>query len=374
MKPLILTLMAAVAAGSGLGQPTTPPDKPDKPPLLADGDLPQMRPHLVKMFPFTLEGPNLKIDRTTWGTAPADDPRLARFGQAHPIEGPFKQIQTAAGAGGGGMSISNQERRITFSGGKLGGLLHTRGDNVRLVTLEEVGQPQRTLEFSEDGQGGFHVQIKHPDGDLLLLHQSRKGAFRAVAFLGRQTFAGQGESFAAFFREHRAVMDADILPVLEQFGIQLILSSRSLAVRRAVLAQLLRTPEALQEGKKLLADLDSEQFDDRKKATQLLNDRFEMYQDLIRERLEDKSISLEVRTRLKNLVAEHADAQRASQTVALLELTKDPAYLVSLLDQAAAPEAAKVIGVLEKITGQKLGADPAAWKEWASKNLKGPPR
>ena len=372
MRPWALVLAAAAAAAvSGFAQEGSPPDKEGKSPLLAEGDLPQVRQLLEKLIPFTFEGQNLKIDRKSWGTVPAD-PKLARFGQPHPLEGPFAQIQAAAQAGGSGMSISNQDRRIDFSG-KLSGNLHTRGEVVRRLALEEAGKPQRTLEFGEDGQGGFHVQIKHPDGDLILLHQGRKGTFRAVAFLGGRTFAGQGESFVAFFRQHRPVMEADILPVLQHFGVQPFLPPQSPDVRKVVLAQLLRTPETLQEGKKLLDELDSEKFEAREKATRLLNERFALYQGLIRERLQEKALPLEVRTRLKNLVAEHPDAQRASQTVAVLNLPQDAAYVVSLLDHVAAPDAARVISALEKLTGQKLGSDPAAWKEWAKKNRKEPP-
>src|SRR5262249_32300840 len=222
----------------------------------------QVQGLLEPVFRFTFDGPRLKVDRKSWESVPLPGARVGGLEQAHPLEGILWQIQSATGGGGGTTSVSGPSRNVQRSGTKLWGGLHTRGDHVRLV-LEEQGGPQRTPEFHDDGKGGLLLLLTNPGGDLVLLRQSPTGTFAATALVGGRTFAGQGESFVAFFRKHRAEVEADILPVLGHFGIRPVPSPHTPGVRKAVLAPLLRTPESLAEGKKLLADLDNAKFEVR---------------------------------------------------------------------------------------------------------------
>src|SRR5262249_49561926 len=193
--------------------------------------------------------------------------------------------------------------------------------------------PQRTLEFADDGQGGMRFQVLHPDGDVIWLKQDRKGTVVAVAMTGGQLFAAEAESFVAFLRQHRERMDTQFLPVLQHYGIQPVPPLQTPQVRQAVLAQLLRSPATLAEGKRLLVSLDSTKFVERETAMKKLSEQFENYKDLIEEQLRNKSSSLEVQNRLQKIVAEHGDSVRISQMVAALELVKDARFLVSLPDQ-----------------------------------------
>jgi hypothetical protein len=52
-----------------------------------------------------------------------------------------------------------------------------------------------------------------------------------------------------------------------------------------------------------------------------------------------------------------------------LQLYRDLKFLISLLDHVAQEQASPIVRELERATGQKLGADAAAWKDWATKNL-----
>jgi hypothetical protein len=275
------------------------------------------------------------------------------------------------GPSGGGTSITGPERvrNLRFSSAKLNGNLHIHGEAVRMI-LHEAQPPRRTLEFSDDGQGGFRLEVLHPDGEMVLLHQMRQGRFAAFALVSGQLFAGQGESFPAFCRQHRAGLNAQILPALEQFGVAPILSPHTPRVRKAVLALLARSPETLAEGQRLLADLDSEKFAVREKSSQVLSDRFELYRDLIEAKLGDKEISLEVRNRLQKILAQQVESPKVHQTVTALNLLQDVRYLASLLDHAASEDLPGLLRQLEKATHQKLGLDPATWREWVKKNVK----
>jgi hypothetical protein len=156
--------------------------------------------------------------------------------------------------------------------------------------------------------------------------------------------------------------------VLQSLAIRLIPSPATPEMKKAVLALLARTPQTLDEGKKLLADLDSEKFPVRDKASKALNERFEIYKDLIEEKLKNSSISQEAASRLHKIMSAHPDAQKVSQTIAALDLMRDPVYLIGLLDEAAPAERSKVVSQLESVTGQRLGEDAAAWKRWLSEN------
>jgi hypothetical protein len=355
----------------GFAQEANPPVPPAKSPLLGEGVLQQVRRPLEQIFQFKIAGATLKADRQSWGTAVKEADKAAvrgPRGSEHPIEAIFGKIQAAAGASSTSMT-TGRHREISFSGNKMNGNLYLRGDTLRL-SLEEAQAPQRTLEYRDDGQGSFRLQVMHPDGDLILMSQGRKGAFAVVALLGNQSFSGKGESFVAFYRQHRQEMDTLVLPALASLGIQPVLSPNTPRVRQAVLALVLWTPETLEEGKRLLADLDDDKIVVREKASRLLKERFEVHKDLIQEKLRDKASPLEVQKRLQQILDGQADSARANQIVTALNLTQDAAYVVSLLDHAAPDQISPIIHHLEQITGEKHGSDPAAWKEWARKGRK----
>src|SRR5207244_6021285 len=104
---------------------------------------------------------------------------------------------------------------------------------------------------------------------------ARKGPFTATILSGGQVLATQEPSFLVFFRKQHRELEADLLPALDAIGIQPILSPSAPRVRKAVLAQIARTPEILAEGKTLLGDLESNQFRVRERATKLLSERFD---------------------------------------------------------------------------------------------------
>lgn len=109
-------------------------------------------------------------------------------------------------------------------------------------------------------------------------------------------------------------------------------------------------------------------FAARQQARRLLSEKFETYQELIEERLQGKP-SLEMQAQLRKIVSENLEAARVGQAVAAMDLLK-VRYLVFLLDHANPEESRRLISRLEEVTGQKLGANPGAWREWANRNLK----
>jgi hypothetical protein len=373
-----------------------PENNTDQTPLLKPGFLNEVQKPLKQVFQFTFDGPKLLIDRKGLAAAAKDGSKagnlpdnpalkaLMKNKEAREalkamdehmksttsVEELFVQIQAAAGSAGSSLSSSNNDRNRSFSAEKLTGRLatHTGSDSFHM-TLVEGNAPDRRLEFSADGATAFRIQLSHPNGDLILLRQSDAGRFAAVVMVGATVFAGQSESFAAFYREHRRAADLHVLPALASLGVELVPSSASPEVRKLVLERLSRTPEQLAAAKKVVGDLDSPEFEVREKATLELKDHFSRYQDLLEEALLRKP-SLDARARLLDVVAAQAVVDRTGRALSSLELVRDPLFLTALLAHLGPKEAGVVTKQLETITGEQWGTDVAAWREWARKNQK----
>lgn len=370
LAAILWVLGLAAAAGSAEEQKQADANAS---PLLEKGPLQEARKALGPIFAFSFDGDRLKIDRRRWPQAAAGKGKKSKNifqkgGSDLPLEVLFWQIAETTGFGGSISSGGGGMRDLHLSNGKLNAGLRVRGDAFR-ISLEEVDGPSRTFNFRDDGQGAISLQMTHPDGAVLLLNQARGGRCTVVIVTGEEVFRGSGESFLACFRKHRKTIETQVLPVLEHYRIQLFVPPQSPPVRQTVLALLARTSETQAEGQRLLGDLDSKDFATRETASQRLNERFVLFEDLIRQKLREKT-TLELRRRLDKIVEDHADAPRVGQTVAALDLLQDAGYLVSLLDGAGTEDITRLIGRLEKVTGQKLGTDPAAWKEWAKKSQK----
>jgi hypothetical protein len=368
MKRLLAIL--CVLGGTPLALAAEAPKQPGADaltPLMEKGALQEVRKLLEQVFAFTVDGERLKLDRLRWAQAMKDAPDADALDNS-PIDALFWKIGDTTGTGDDGSSTSNARRTLHFSGGKVAGRLDVEGDVLKL-TLEENAAPNRRLTLRDDGRGGLALQLLHPEGSVILLTQTRGGQCTLVAVLGDQVRSGRGDTFAACFRKHRKEFETHVQPALAHHGIQLFLPTQTPQVRQGVLAILARTPETLAQGRQLLDELDSKDFAVREKASQRLSERFLVYENQIRQKLQDKP-SLELQRRLEKILQEHRYAPRVHQTVATLDLLHDAAYLVSLLDGAKAEDGARLVAELEKITGQKLGTDPAAWKEWVRRNLK----
>lgn len=359
-------VLVSLWAGPALAQEKSPAASS----LLQEGSLNKTHKQLEQVFTFTFDGPRLKIDRRAWGEDPkekkvAPNPAFGFNNVAPPIEQIFNQLRSAAGGlGGSSMTISQNDREVRFYGNVLSARVHTRMNSewVRL-DIEEMAPPKRSLEFQDDGRGTFRLLLIAGDGDILNLHQTAT-KFTVVGMIAGEPVTLQGDSFLTAYRQHRAIMDKHVLPVLSRLAIKLLMSPNLPEVQKAVQALVTRTPETLVEGKKLLGELDSEKFNLRERASRGLNDRYEVYKDLIADKMKEKNLSTEMIARLQKIQAAHPDSQKVGQTIAALDLMNDAGYLVSLFATAPAEDHALLAGHLEKVTGQKLGTDQAAWKKW----------
>lgn len=334
----VALLLAAACPASAHGQQGHTAAQPGKFPLLQRGTFQEIRNPLEAIFAFYLDGANLAIDRGPSEAAAEqaiNDFNKKREEQAEKVSKDEKSgIETLflMPIAEAGLQFAEAESGVPgactyrFNGEKLSGTLMIQGKYARM-TLEEMDGSGRTLDFGDDGAGSLHIQVSHPNGDLVLLRQARRGHCAFAVILGDRTAGGAGDSFREVFRKHRKEMEELVLPTLAHHGVEVLPTPRNPRVRSTVLKLLARTPETVARGRALLDDLESPEFAARQKARRLLSEKFEAYQDLVAERLENNP-SLELRTQLKKIVSENLATARVGQAVAAMELLKDVRYLV----------------------------------------------
>jgi hypothetical protein len=319
--------------------------------LLEEGELQAVSSLLARMFTFNIESGVLR-------SKPQSLPYTV-FSKVEEQARAGSQVCTG-GSGGGWWGPSNS----SFTTDTVRGRMQTTNDFEEVV-LTEMRLPRRTLEYRFKGRSQFRLRLSNVDGDLITIDQASNWRFSIIAIVEGGVFANQAKSFLEFFRGHRRLMESEILPALAKFGFSPIVSTDAPSVHVAVLG-LLVPPKLIEaESRRLLADLDDDDFNVREKASKMLRLRYTMYKDLIQQKLTDKAISAEAQARLNRVVAEQTESAIAERTAAALDLKNDPIYLISLLDDATPEESPIVFKRLQKLTGETLEDDIAAWKEWA---------
>ena len=403
--PAIITFLSLVVCAPARGTDLAAT------PLAGDGEFARCHDLIEKIFQFKIEDGQLRIDRAAWDREAkefssaeaaqaaaaannmppgfAQNPRMAAMdkerrdrtiammgGPPPALHTVFRAIEQRARKAsrsfmGGGSDLPSSSIRngwrqwqSGFSGETLAGDLRTNNGGEELL-LQEYQPPRRMLEFRAGNDGSMLMQLTDRDGNTIVLRQDRQGRFVLAVIAGNTTSASKAESFIALVKRHRQQVESEVLPVLAKIGIRPILSTDAAEVREAVLASLLHGSEARAEGQRLLGDLDNDSYEVREDASTALLKRFALFGDMIRERLNDKTNSAEMQSRLQRIVADQSDSPLPAQTAESLGLASNPAYLVKLLDFATDRESRAVISRLEQTTGQKLGSDRAAWKTWA---------
>jgi hypothetical protein len=377
--------------------------------LLETGKLEKLSRPLSEVFQFNVVDGQLRIDRSAWertareikrkdpdteadpfAKAQAElakqDPKAAAqmqlvmgaqrlffnsiVGNPTPLDILFQNIAKSSGGysggrGGGGFG-EDAEWNSSFSSESLEGELRTTSHSEQLE-LTELAAAKRTLLFRTDTRLSFEIRLANRDGDLISLRQASNGRFAIVAFLGKTTFADQRESFAAFVKANRRLVSNELLPALAQFGFQPILSPDSFGVRHAVISSLLSADEIQAEGKRLIADLNSDDYETRERATQSLAARYDLYKDLVQAAVDEHSGSPEAQARLESVVHQQPLPRQPNETAAALDLIHDQSYLASLLDDARVEIRPRLTEQLEKLVAEQHGFDPAAQKEGNAK-------
>jgi hypothetical protein len=260
---------------------------------------------------------------------------------------------------------------LHFDGQELSGRLRIEDQAVTL-SLKEERPPYTILEVSDDGQGQFRLMLMQDAGEVLLSIRSEKGSFRLVHVDETQQSRYAAASFLDFYRRHRRYVETQLLPMLRQVGISPPLVPYDPPVKAAVIGAL-RGAVGADEAKQveaLIRQLNDEAHARRQQASRLLADNFLRYRALLEKASGDPNLPSEAAERIKQIMSAAARADQVEEIVSGLNLTGDVEYLVGLLGEIEAGDSTArglVAARLEALTGQKLGDDPAAWKNWLSR-------
>jgi hypothetical protein len=234
------------------------------------------------------------------------------------------------------------------------------------LELKELRSP-KALYFCCDEPDEFRLEFTTADDDLIVLQQHPE-SFAVLTVRRGKLFCETSESFISFIKQHRELTTGFIFPALKHVGINLVPHLYDASSREAALEMLQYEVGTNVDAEQLIADLTSKKFDVSEPARKTLIANYEQFQSVIQERLQTDSLRIETRNRLQRVVDFQEFTRDARALVATFELLDDPAYLVSLLDDADPREFLKLVRRLEKMTGQKLGTKPAAWKAWVKEN------
>ena len=356
---VFLTLIVPAAAGAGAAG-------------AKKGKLEELSKHVAKVLKLTVSGKSLCLDRAHWAPPPAKPvnpvgPVQVRINvggrNRSGVETAFRALQSAAGARSSSRSGWNDRVSVTFSGAGLYGRLNVQGGFIQVVLREEKG-PKNNLDVSDDGLGSLRIVHSNSDGDILVLVQGGEGRLTVVHVVGDEMTGVKAESFRAFYRKNVAYVEEGLFPSLKRIGIGLPPGRFSPKVVQAVCGRLRPlAAEERAEYAKLIRGMDDEDFHRREAATKALSEAFARYAALVKETLK-KPPSVEVKERLEGVLGAHADQQEVEEFVSSMGLLSDVGYLVQLTAKAAGADRVAAGRRLEKLTGQKLGSDPAAWKRW----------
>ena len=345
--------------------------------LMENGPLQGVAEPMGKLIQLSCMGAGIQLDREHWSqVSPGPDPnppggvrRAAAAGvqiQFPVLQRVFQQLasaqrnQSMSSSYGGRNQMSSM-----FTGEKLAGKVEMDEDRVTIAVTEKI-DTQRRLEVTDGGDGTLRIIVSNVNGDMVLLTQGSRGAVAVVWLVGGKTEAVAAENYLALYRAKRELMNQQVLPAFKHMGIDLLIWPDSPVVYQAAVSLL--APVGLEQeaaGKRLIRQLDSDEFNTREAATKELTDQYGRYRTLISAAIADATTSVEAADRLQKIQELHPEDKKARQLITGMGLLDDPVFLAGVLSNAGPEQRPAVVRRLEKVTGQKLGDNPARWKKWA---------
>jgi hypothetical protein len=340
------------------------------------GKLDELSPVIRRLIPLAVDQGRLRLDRESW-ERPAEDvmeeasrPRQVRkfrraFGddEGTGVDAIFNKLQNAAGANSTSHSGGDNSRSIEFSGNGLWGRLRVSGPSIRIELQED--ETGRRLDIHET-DGSLQMVLMGPDGEpIIVLLQNRAGRFRIAHVAGDTPFSASSPSFLDFYRVHRGYVEQKLIPLLTGLGIGAFPSTDSPAVRLSVREHLRPIQGAEREEiERFILQLNDADHAKREEATKRLIERGARHASRLDAARKAADLPPESATRLDRVITEIQRQRRIDALAESLGLADDTPYLIRLLQEAPEPERPSIEKALERLTGQRLGANPAAWQTW----------
>ncbi len=292
----------------------------------------------------------------------------------------FREIRKKSFGGGGGHGSGNFWTQY-FTGQNMGGRIQKSeqnfgrnkpNPNAFVCEFIEITGRNRVMEIYGEEEDEFLIRICGGlDPYLLQIVQSKSG-FVVQEANGLKSFAGRGDSFESFCKNHPDFVQTQFLPMLKKYGIATP-ATRFNSVTRDHVLDLLKPIEEqrIADFKNAFERLESQKFSEREAAAKDLNTKYKDWQDVIRYAIANESFSVEVRAKLQAMVKANS-SETDRELVSLVtsaDLKNDKEYLVWLLSQSKDDnEKARIASQLSKVTKQNFGTDLAKWTAWMSKS------
>ncbi|MEM9413468.1 MAG: hypothetical protein AAGA30_20340, partial [Planctomycetota bacterium] len=158
-----------------------------------------------------------------------------------------------------------------------------------------------------------------------------------------------------------------LIPIFEHLGFELPIMSDDRFVQDSVLSQLMSIKSrSLKEFENYIRELDDDSFQVRENATKMLKSQMELWQDAMRNKLNNEPLSLEAKVRLERVMSESIVNGSIDELIQAQDLLNSPSYLVTLFKIANEEESSAIVTQLESLTGRSESS-PEAWVESITK-------
>lgn len=364
---------------------------------LPDGQGPLFRAQvqLGKLINFGADGTAMVLDKSQWPkedkNPPKNDngiPEIKRvpgggiivingriFGIPTPPEVVlFMDIQQLYQPEGKESSMRNNgEFYCSFKSREMNGNINYTND-MFTMSLEENIIFKRTLELQNKSNNyiSLTLTLKSEKKEILSLQQDDNGKI-SIKIQNEEKSAEDKEdginlkadSFVQLYLDNQKVMEDVVYPVLRKLGIGVEASIESEKVRNKALTLILLMDKAdADKAKQLIKQLDADNFESREAASKALDKDFKLYEKSIIDAASDNGNTAEVIERLNKILKAHPSEDNSQKIIQSLNLMDNPMFLIRLLSDANEQQKPLVVATLETVTGQKFGADIAAWKKW----------
>ena len=300
----------------------------------------------------------------------------------------FQAIRSKMRVGGGGSRSSGND---TWSANMGSGSFtatagfgihpehHQTEENTFWVRAGDSGKNKSASIIEAKKDGTLKADLTANNGELLFrFRQSKQGTVYCQEFSQSEVFSGAGQTFDDFCQKHPDYVQKRLGPIFTYLGLGAPPNRYSDIVAKNVVAELRPVDEKrLENFEAAIEGLNSEDFEEREKASETLEASFSDWQDMIQTAINDTKYSVETRARLKKILKNSVSEKEVGdlQIAQKGNLQDDPVYLIWLLGRTSekdfeVTESDKktLVSNLEEVTGVKHGDDLDKWKSWISEN------
>ena len=291
-----------------------------------------------------------------------------------PVAERFNELRVAA------IQLKNRQSTSFASSGRVDSISKRFKTDLVRASIE---QANKTFALSISELTGFEqsLDIAASNVDSMLtiqltasnvscaLTQNRDDTVRWVSDIDEED-ARSAPTFADLYRADPHFVEVEIIGRLRAFGIAGPATLRDPIVPELIVAELQGQSRRISEAAwALIAELDSDDFASRRRASRDLSQRLYVYYETLHHAHDSADISLEAKTRIERLL--RFDKEQYGEYRYLIEhlqVVDSPRWLVQIMKGLEDADRSIIAERLKMLTGQSFGNDQMAWHDWLEKS------